>query len=168
MRSGTPRRSKTIYGRNTRKSLASSVAPRCGRKRPPVSKSPQSARPLARSNSMSSNSRPLVATSPTPAPESTRPVTGQSAVMGVPVCTDTGAEDAAQQQRRGGRHTKVHVAPGNEPQRTTADRPERSRRSWFGLGQTEKEVAALQDRLGGMNEAECRQVDSAVRYLQER
>jgi len=91
--------------------------------------------------------------------------------MGVPVRTDsnvnTGAEDAAQQQRRGGRHTKVHVAR-TEPQRTT-DRPKRSRRwCWFGLGQTEKDVAALQDWLGGMSETECRQVDSAVRYLQER
>ena len=136
----------------------------------PGPKSPQSVRPLPLSNSMSGDVRPLVATSPL-APEITRPETGQSAVMGVPVRTDsnvnTGAEDAAQQQRRGGRHTKVHVAPGTEPQRTI-DRPKRSRRSWFGLGQTEKEVAALQDRLGGMSETECRQVDSAARYLQER
>ena len=87
----------------------------------------------------------------------------------VPVRTDsnasTGAEDATQQQRRGGRHTKVQIAP--EPQRPT-DQPKRSRRSWFGLGQTEKEVAALQGRLGGMSETECRQVDSAARYLQLR
>lgn len=113
---------------------------------------------------------PPVVTSP--APESTRPVAGQSAVMGmpVPICTDsnastTGAEDATQQQRRGGRHTKVHIAP--EPQRPT-DQPKRSRRSWFGLGQTEKEVAALQGWLAGMSATECRQVDSAARYLQLR
>ena len=110
---------------------------------------------------------PPVVTSP--APESTRPVAGQSAVMGVPVRADsnasTGAEDATQEQRRGGRHTKVQIAP--EPQRPT-DQPKRSRRSWFGLGQTEKEVAALQGRLGGMSETEGRQVDSAARYLQLR
>jgi hypothetical protein len=140
--------------------------------RPPALESPQSVQPLARSTSVPGDVRPLplMATSPTPAP--VLPATGQSAVMGVPVRTDsnvnTGAEDAAQQQRRGGRHTKVHVAPGTEPQRTT-DRPKRSRRwCWFGLGQTEKDVAALQDWLGGMSETECRQVDSAVRYLQER
>ena len=88
--------------------------------------------------------------------------------MGVPVPVrthaSTGAEDAAQEQRRGGRHTKVQIAP--EPQRPT-DQPRRSRRSWFGLGQ-EKEVAALQGRLGGMSETEGRQVDSAARYLQLR
>ena len=139
--------------------------------RPPALESPQSVQPLARSTSVPGDVRPLplMATSPTPAP--VLPATGQSAVMGVPVRTDsnvnTGAEDAAQQQRRGGRHTKVHVAR-TEPQRTT-DRPKRSRRwCWFGLGQTEKDVAALQDWLGGMSETECRQVDSAVRYLQER
>ena len=124
---------------------------------PPVATSPARPRP------------PPVVTSP--ARESTRPVAGQSAVMGVPVPVrtesnaSTGAEDATQQQRRGGRHTKVQIAP--EPQRPT-DQPKRSRRSWFGLGHTEKEVAALQGRLGGMSETEGRQVDSAARYLQLR
>ena len=136
---------------------------------PPVATSPARPRPPPLATSPARPRPPPVVTSA--APESTRPVAGQSAVMGVPVPVrtesnaSTGAEDATQQQRRGGRHTKVQIAP--EPQRPT-DQPKRSRRSWFGLGQTEKEVAALQGRLGGMSETEGRQVDSAARYLQLR
>ena len=37
-----------------------------------------------------------------------------------------------------------------------------------GSSDAEKEVAALQGRLGGMSETEGRQVDSAARYLQLR
>ena len=135
---------------------------------PPISKSPPLARPpappplLARAHSTPGARRggaPL---------EITGQVTGQPAVVGVPV--RTGADDpsgSTDQQQRKGRHTRVHIAPapGAEPPRT-ADRAKRSR--WFGLSQTEKEVAALQERLAGMDETEHMQVEGAARHLQER
>lgn len=96
-------------------------------------------------------------------------MTGQPAVVGVPVRAGADDPSGSATQRPNGRHTKVRIAPtpGTEPHRT-ADRAKSSRRSWFGLGQTEKEVVALQERLEGMSETERRQADGAVRYLQER
>lgn len=140
----------------------------------PRSSSTPPVRPLLSAAAAAADRRPVTSAR---GGELSAPVTGQPAVVGVPVhavpTPEAGGSDdqqpaPEQRTRFGGRKVQpLEPPPASDPPPAASERAKGSRK-WFGPSQSEKDLRAMQARLSGLGEEEQQQVDGAARYLQTR